>query len=249
MVELVTILSVNLNKIALLRNSRGHDYPRVIRMAERSIAAGASGVTIHPRPDQRHATYQDVTELKAWISDHPEKELNIEGYPSEKFMEVVLKAKPHQCTLVPDADNQLTSDHGWSLPQQTSLLQPIIQKLQDAGIRSSIFIDNEPEVAQVAAETGADRVELYTGPYADAYSTDQQSSITCSYAETAQAAVAAGLEINAGHDLDLVNLSHLISTVPEIVEVSIGHALTVEALDYGWDETIRRYMKILAANT
>ena len=241
----MAILSVNLNKIALLRNSRGHDYPHVITMAERALRAGAAGVTIHPRPDQRHATYQDVSELKAWIGDFPEKELNIEGYPSEKFMEVVLKAKPHQCTLVPDADNQLTSDHGWSLPQQTNLLQPIIHKLQDAGIRVSIFIDNAPEVARLAAETGTNRVELYTGPYANAYGTDQQSTITFSYAETARVAADAGLGINAGHDLDLANLGHLMDAIPQIEEVSIGHALTAEALDYGWDQTVSRYVEIL----
>ncbi|MEM6884483.1 MAG: pyridoxine 5'-phosphate synthase [Verrucomicrobiota bacterium] len=241
----MTILSVNLNKIALLRNSRGHDYPHVITMAERALQAGAEGVTIHPRPDQRHATYQDVIELKTWISDHPGKELNIEGYPSEKFMDVVIAAQPHQCTLVPDADNQLTSDHGWSLPEQTELLQPIISRLKEAGIRVSLFVDNDPQVATAAVETGTDRVELYTGPYAEAYTTDQQSAMTLSYAKTAQAAAASGLGINAGHDLDLKNLHYLISEIPAIAEVSIGHALTAEALNYGWDETIKRYVKIL----
>lgn len=241
----MAILSVNLNKIALLRNSRGHDYPHVITMAERALQAGAEGITIHPRPDQRHATYQDVSELKAWISDYPDKELNIEGYPSEKFLEIVLAAKPHQCTLVPDADNQLTSDHGWSLPEQTTKLQSITSRLKDSGIRVSLFIDNDPEIAKVAAETGSNRVELYTGPYAEAYETDQQSPVTLSYVNTAKSAAAEGLGINAGHDLDLNNLDYLMSEIPEIAEVSIGHALTAESLDHGWDETIRRYVKIL----
>ncbi len=244
----MTILSVNLNKIALLRNSRGHDYPHVITMAKRALHAGAEGVTIHPRPDQRHATYQDVTELKAWIGDHPGKELNIEGYPSEKFMEVVLAARPHQCTLVPDADNQLTSDHGWSLPEQTEFLQPIISRLKDAGIRVSLFVDNDPEIAKTAAETGTNRIELYTGPYAEAYGTEQQGDVTLSYVHTAQAAIGSGLGINAGHDLDLNNLAHLIAEIPAIAEVSIGHALTAEALDYGWDDTIKRYVDILNGN-
>ncbi|MEM1157312.1 MAG: pyridoxine 5'-phosphate synthase [Verrucomicrobiota bacterium] len=241
----MTVLSVNLNKIALLRNSRGHDYPHVLTMAERAITAGAAGVTIHPRPDQRHATYQDVSDLKTWISKYPGKELNIEGYPSDKFMEVVLMAQPHQCTLVPDADNQLTSDHGWSLPQQTHLLQPFIGQLKGAGIRVSLFIDNKPEIAMAALDTGTDRVELYTGPYAEAYAARQQSSVTLSYVQTAQAAVESGLGINAGHDLDLDNLAHLISEIPAIAEVSIGHALTAEALDYGWEKTIERYVEIL----
>jgi pyridoxine 5-phosphate synthase len=241
----MTVLSVNLNKIALLRNSRGHDYPNVIAMAERSLAAGAAGVTIHPRPDQRHATYQDVTDLSQWIQAYPGMELNIEGYPSETFMEVVLAAKPHQCTLVPDAENQLTSDHGWSLPDQTALLKPIISRLKDAEIRVSIFIDKDPAIADAAAATGTDRVELYTGPYAEAYGTPQQQQITQSYKDTTRAAIAAGLKINAGHDLDLKNLAHLIDEIPEIAEVSIGHALTAEAFDCGWDETIRKYVKIL----
>lgn len=243
--KLMAILSVNLNKIALLRNSRGHNYPKVVSMAERSLKAGAEGVTIHPRPDQRHATYRDVSELKEWIADYPGKELNIEGYPSEKFMEVVLAAKPHQCTLVPDAENQLTSDHGWSLPSQTETLTPVISRLKDAGIRVSIFIDNDPQAAAAASETGTDRVELYTGPYAESYHTAAKLEVTESYIQTARAAVADGLGINAGHDLDLQNLGFLISKIPDIAEVSIGHALTVEALDYGWDDTIRRYVKIL----
>ncbi len=241
----MTVLSVNLNKIALLRNSRGHDYPNVLQMAERSVASGAAGVTIHPRPDQRHATYGDVSELSAWITSHPAIELNIEGYPADKFMEVVLAAKPHQCTLVPDADNQLTSDHGWSLPDQTETLKPVIARLKDAGIRVSIFIDNDPAVARRAKETGADRVELYTGPYAEAFGTSVQADATKSYVDTARAAIEAGLGINAGHDLDLNNLAHLIQAIPDIAEVSIGHALTAEAFDYGWEETIRRYVEIM----
>lgn len=245
----MTQLSVNLNKIALLRNSRGHDYPNVLSMAARAVQNGAIGVTIHPRPDQRHARYSDVAGLSAWIAPLPGKELNIEGFPSEAFMNVVLEHKPDQCTLVPDADNQLTSDHGWSFPEQGEFLIPIIEQLKNADIRTSLFIDHDPEAARAAAQTGTDRVELYTGPYAEAYASKRQEEVTHAFAETARAAVDAGLGVNAGHDLDLTNLAYLLNKVPSIDEVSIGHALTVEALDQGWDSVIQQYVAICGASS
>ncbi|MEM6820565.1 MAG: pyridoxine 5'-phosphate synthase [Verrucomicrobiota bacterium] len=244
----MTVLSVNLNKIALLRNSRGHDYPNVLHMAERSLKLGAGGVTVHPRPDARHATYEDVRRLRTWIKTFPDCELNVEGYPSESFLDLIEETAPHQCTLVPDADNQLTSDHGWDLPKEIELLKPMVSKIKEAGVRVSIFIDANPKIASLAKETGTDRVELYTGPYAEDFSTAKAEVTMASYQKTAQTAFEAGLGINAGHDLDLNNLAPLLKRIPKIEEVSIGHALTVEALDLGWDETIRRYLEITNAS-
>ncbi|MGF1679431.1 MAG: pyridoxine 5'-phosphate synthase [Candidatus Methylacidiphilales bacterium] len=241
----MTVLSVNLNKVALLRNSRGQNLPNVLHMAQRATARGAAGVTIHPRPDERHATRQDARELARWVrsmSGTSDVELNIEGYPSEDFLELMNEVRPHQCTLVPDAPGQLTSDHGWDLPAQTAFLIPILTQLRENGIRTSLFIDPDPEAARAAVDTGTDRVELYTGPYAAAYTTTEREAVTRSYEKCAQAALERSLGLNAGHDLDLKNLGFLLERIPGILEVSIGHALTVEALDFGWDETIRRYV-------
>ncbi|MCZ2723395.1 pyridoxine 5'-phosphate synthase [Marinomonas sp. 15G1-11] len=240
----MTHLSVNLNKIGLLRNSRGRDYPNMVVMAERVLALGAFGVTIHPRPDQRHATYQDAYDLKSLISRYPGRELNIEGFPDENFLKVVLEVVPDQCTLVPDDPNQLTSDHGWNLGRDQDVLRPIIARLKDKGIRVVLFMDPDSESMQMAKNIGADRVELYTEAYANAFSTELENACLAQYQEAAQAAKNAGLEVNAGHDLDLENVGKFCEN-GLITEVSIGHALTAESLDLGWDNVVKKYLSIL----
>lgn len=237
----MTHLSVNLNKIGLLRNSRGRDYPNMVQMAERTLKLGAFGITIHPRPDQRHATYQDAHDLKALLKAYPNAELNIEGFPDAQFLNVVLEVEPHQCTLVPDDPNQLTSDHGWNLARDQDALRPVIAKLKQKGIRVVLFMDPVPEKMKLAKEIGADRVELYTEAYANAYGTEQAEHVLAAYQEAAQAALDAGLGVNAGHDLDLQNVADLCDP-GRITEVSIGHALTVEALDLGWDQVVKAYL-------
>lgn len=245
----MTLLSVNLNKIALLRNSRGNDYPNLIEMGKRAVAAGARGITVHPRPDERHIKYADVPALADWLkkhnqTDYPHVEYNIEGYPTEAFIELVLAAKPDQCTLVPDDPNQLTSDHGWDVPRHADSLKQTLNILRDAGIRSALFMDADPKAMQAVQDVGADRIELYTEEYARAYGTSVQSSVLNQYAQAAQAAAELGLGVNAGHDLNLENLSALLEACPQIEEVSIGHAIMVETFDYGYEPTIRRYLEI-----
>lgn len=237
----MTHLSVNLNKIGLLRNSRGRNYPNMLSMAKRTLELGAFGITIHPRPDQRHATYQDAYDLKELLKQYPGRELNIEGFPDAKFLEVVMEVEPDQCTLVPDDPNQLTSDHGWNIARDQDALRPVIAMLKEKGIRVVLFMDPEPENMALAKAVGADRVELYTEAYAHAYSSETRDSVNQQYQEAAQAALDAGLEVNAGHDLDLDNVKLLCSD-KRITEVSIGHALTVEALEFGWDEVVKRYL-------
>ena len=241
----MTHLSVNLNKIGLLRNSRGRDYPNMVTMAERVLNLGAFGLTIHPRPDQRHATYQDAFDLKSLLVKYPGKELNIEGFPTEEFLKIVLEVVPDQCTLVPDDPNQLTSDHGWNLGRDQDALRPIIAKLTDRGIRVALFMDPNPESMSLAKAIGADRVELYTEAYANAYGTQNETQVLAQYMDAAQAAQDVGLEVNAGHDLDLNNVQALCRS-GVITEVSIGHALTVEALDLGWDKVVQSYLAKLA---
>lgn len=239
-----TRLSVNLNKIALVRNARGHGVPQLEEFAVLAVTHGAVGVTIHPRPDQRHARYSDIADLRACMgSTH---ELNVEGYPAPELMEHVLAHRPDQLTLVPDAPNQITSDHGWDLREPTSELMAALQQAQAAGIRVSVFID--PEFAQIeqAAALGFDRVELYTEAYAQAFASGHYAAVLDQYRACFQQAEALGLGINAGHDLDLQNLVALVSGSP-IAEVSIGHALTVEAWRYGFAETIARYVAVLNA--
>jgi pyridoxine 5-phosphate synthase len=241
----MTHLSVNLNKIGLLRNSRGRDYPNLINMAERTLNLGAFGITIHPRPDQRHATYQDAYDLKALLKHFPNAELNIEGFPDAKFLDVVLEVEPDQCTLVPDDPNQLTSDHGWNVARDQDALRPVIAKLKAKGIRVVLFMDPDAENMALAKEVGADRVELYTEAYANAYGKEGFDTVLESYQNAAQAALDAGLEVNAGHDLDLENIQALCEQ-GRIIEVSIGHALTAEALDLGWDHVVKAYLEKLA---
>ncbi|EAQ66857.1 pyridoxal phosphate biosynthetic protein [Marinomonas sp. MED121] len=241
----MTHLSVNLNKIGLLRNSRGRDYPNMVEVAKKTLELGAFGITIHPRPDQRHATYQDARDLKALLANYPGKELNIEGFPDQTFIDVVLEVVPEQCTLVPDDPNQLTSDHGWNLGRDSETLVPIIQKMQAAGIRVCLFMDPDASAMKMAKDTGADRVELYTEAYANAYGTEEVENVLADYNSAAQAAVDAGLEVNAGHDLDLENVKALCDS-GLITEVSIGHALTVESLDLGWNNVVKAYLDRLS---
>ncbi|MBN1980623.1 MAG: pyridoxine 5'-phosphate synthase [Chitinivibrionales bacterium] len=242
----MTALSVNVNKIALLRNSRGGDCPNVVQMAKRCIAAGAQGITVHPRPDQRHIRYSDVYDLKQLLSFHPDREFNIEGNPIPQFLELVLAIQPDQCTLVPDSAQQLTSDHGWDFQTDGERLKPIIAALQKAHIRVSLFVDPVAEIMQNARQTGADRIELYTESYAKAFGTGRHEAVLQQYQEAGRSAVANGLGVNAGHDLSLKNLGALLSAIPTIQEVSIGHALIVESFDYTFEGTIHRYLDTIA---
>ncbi|WP_035059973.1 pyridoxine 5'-phosphate synthase [Andreprevotia chitinilytica] len=239
-----TQLSVNLNKIALIRNSRGRDFPSVVHFAHLALNAGAHGITIHPRPDQRHARYADVAALKAVVDARPGTELNVEGYPDRQFLDVVLAARPQQCTLVPDEPGQLTSDHGWNILRDTEKLKPIVAELKAAGIRVSLFVDADPTQIAAAPATGCDRVELYTEQYAHDHEHGDFAVTFARYAEAAVIATDLGLGVNAGHDLNLDNLADFL-VIPDILEVSIGHALTVEALQHGFEATIQRYVSIL----
>ncbi len=237
----MTKLSVNLNKIALIRNSRGGSLPSVTRAAEICVAAGADGITVHPRPDQRHIRYSDVDALKSLLK----VELNIEGNPFNRaFQEVIRRVRPAQCTFVPDAPAQITSDHGWNLDVDAVRLRPVIQELSRLGIRISLFVDPVPSCMAAAKALGAQRVELYTGPYAKEFCAGRTEEALEQYAAAAQAALAAGLEINAGHDLNQENLGLFLDRVPQVAEVSIGHALITEALEDGLSPTVRRYVEI-----
>ena len=239
----MTQLSVNINKIALIRNSRGRNYPDVAQFSERFLQLGAHGITLHPRPDQRHARYSDAHELKA-VCDRYGAELNIEGNPTREFLDVVLAVKPAQCTLVPDDPNQITSDHGWDLLANADFLRAVCAELNAAGVRVSLFVDYDCPNVALAKDLGADRVELYTEPYAETYGTPENEVILAEFAKTAQAAQVAGLGVNGGHDLNLDNLARFIE-IPNILEVSIGHALIVECLEQGVEKTMQGYMKIL----
>lgn len=239
----MTVLSVNLNKIALLRNSRGRDFPSVVRYAERVIALGVRGITVHPRPDERHITRQDVRDLSAVLAQHRSVEFNIEGYPSPEFMELVIEAAPAQCTLVPDEPGQLTSDHGWQVAKHEALLTEVLAKLRSHKIRSSLFLDPVPSLVGDVKQVGADRIELYTEEFASAYGSEKEEVVLQSYAETGERARQLGLGVNAGHDLSLENLERFLS-IGGIREVSIGHALIVECLELGIENVISQYLAI-----
>ncbi|CAA9552771.1 Pyridoxine 5'-phosphate synthase [uncultured Synechococcales cyanobacterium] len=236
----MTNLSVNLNKVALLRNTRNIGIPSVIDAAKTCIKAGAHGITVHPRPDQRHIRTSDVYELAAMLT----VEFNIEGNPTPPFMELVRKVKPTQATLVPDAPEAFTSDHGWDLAKDSDYLKPIIQELHDLGVRVSLFMDPDLEQIQRAKEVRADRIELYTEPYATAFRDGNVDQIFPQYALAAQKAQEVGLGINAGHDLNLQNLGKFCS-IPGILEVSIGHALTADALEIGLFNAVKAYLNLL----
>jgi pyridoxine 5-phosphate synthase len=238
----MTKLSVNVNKIALLRNARALDMPDVGRLAGLALQSGASGITVHPRPDERHIRKSDVLPLSEVIKQFPNAEFNIEGNPFHQLMDIIRTIKPHQVTLVPDDIAASTSDHGWDLATDGARLEPIIQELKSLEIRVSLFMDPVADQMIIAKELGADRIELYTEAYANAYKTNDQDHVTGKYHDTAVSAAKVGLGINAGHDLNLDNLSYFLSQVPQVEEVSIGHALTADALEYGIENTVQRYL-------
>ena len=243
-------LSVNVNKVALLRNTRHLGIPSVIRAATLCLQAGAAGITVHPRPDARHIRASDVVELATLMQDWPDREFNVEGNPFHNLMQVVsdLRARDlpvHQVTFVPDSEGQFTSDHGWSFPADAARLQPIIEQAHAWGLRVSLFMDAEPSAMPAAKAVGADRIELYTEPYAAAWGTVDQDAQLQRFAVAAQAAVDVGLGVNAGHDLNLHNLAAFARAVPGLLEVSIGHALIADALELGYDATVREYLQCL----
>ncbi len=237
---MVTNLSVNINKVATLRNARGENTPDVEQVAVDCEAFGADGITVHPRPDERHIRREDVFKLRPLVKT----EFNIEGYPTEDFMDLVLKVKPEQVTLVPDAPDSLTSSAGWEVKAHEEFLTGIVDRLREAGIRSSIFVGTDEESIRFAAKAGADRVELYTKPYADMYPVDPEAAVA-PFVEASRVAHKVGLGVNAGHDLSLKNLEYFHRHVPYLNEVSIGHALISDALYLGLSETIRRYKEAL----
>jgi pyridoxine 5-phosphate synthase len=236
-----TALSVNLNKVALVRNTRHLGIPSVTRAATLCLEAGAAGITVHPRPDERHIRAGDVHDLAALLKAWPDREYNIEGNPFHNLMDFVRQVRPHQVTFVPDSEGQFTSDHGWTFPQDAERLKPLIDEAKALGARVSLFMDPIPEAMAAAKAVGADRVELYTESYATAYGTPQQAEVLAAFKATAEAALAVGLGINAGHDLNRDNLTAFLSQVPGVSEVSIGHALIADALEMGYTETIRAY--------
>lgn len=241
-----TALSVNVNKVALLRNTRHLGIPSVVRAAEQCIAAGAHGITVHPRPDERHIRAGDVHELAALLKAHPGIEYNIEGNPLHNLMDFVRAVRPHQATFVPDSVAQFTSDHGWQLPADAERLQPLIAECHDLGVRVSLFMDPLPQAMVHAAACGADRVELYTERWASAFGTPQEAAVLGQYTVAAQAALAAGLQVNAGHDLNQDNLTAFLQAVPGVAEVSIGHALVADALEAGYTATVQGYLRCIA---
>jgi pyridoxine 5-phosphate synthase len=245
----MTKLSVNLNKIATLRNTRTLNIPDPLRLGRIALVAGAHGLTIHPRPDQRHIRATDVTPLALLASTFPDAEFNIEGNPFEgDYLRHCLETRPTQCTLVPDTIAQSTSDHGWNLSTDASRLEPIIARLKSAGCRVSLFMDFDSTEFPLARRLGADRVELYTEPYAKRFAAGETDAAVSDFADAARRAVDAGLDVNAGHDLNLHNLAPLIRAAPAIREVSIGHALIADALEHGLADTVRRYLSA-AGNT
>lgn len=240
----MTRLSVNINKVATLRNARGENVPDVQQFARDCEAYGAEGITVHPRPDERHITRRDVELLKPLLTT----EFNIEGYPDDRFMEIVLETRPAQATLVPDSPEQITSSAGWDVVNNYGFLRQITSRLQAAGIRVSIFVDADPAQVEAAAAVGADRVELYTKPYADNYDTDREAAVR-PFVTAAEKAVECGLGVNAGHDLNRNNLRFFARSLPQLDEVSIGHAIVSDALYLGIKETIKQYLDALKIET
>lgn len=241
----MTRLSVNLNKVALLRNSRLLGIPSVVRAAETVIAAGAHGITVHPRPDGRHIRTHDVHDLANLLSLHPGVEFNIEGNPFEDLLDLVLQVRPTQCTLVPDDPSAFTSDHGWDIARDVARLVPVVKRLKTEGIRVSLFMDADADNIGRATETGADRVELYTEPYASAFGHGHEGQELERFARAAEAAQRSGLGVNAGHDLNQVNLPRFLAKVKNVLEVSIGHALVSDALYSGLSQAVRDYLRAI----
>lgn len=238
----MTRLSVNINKIATIRNARGGNIPDVEKASLKCEEYGAEGITVHPRPDERHIRYEDVRQLKPILS----KELNIEGYPGISFLQLVTEVKPEQVTLVPDPPHALTSSQGWDTIENEEVLKEVVQELKKNGIRTSIFIETDEKMIRNAANTGVDRVELYTEPYARQFNEDREKAIA-PFIKAAEAAHKAGLGLNAGHDLDLNNLRYFVENIPHLMEVSIGHALISDALYFGLEKTIQLYLDEIKA--
>lgn len=240
-----TALSVNLNKVALVRNTRHLGIPSVTRAAALCLQAGARGITVHPRPDERHVRAHDVHELAELLKQWPDREYNIEGNPFHNLMGFVREVRPHQVTFVPDSEGQFTSDHGWRFPADAERLRPLVAEAKAFGARVSLFMDAEPEQMAGAKAVGADRVELYTEPYAAAWNTPQRDAQLERFKAAAQAATQAGLGINAGHDLNRDNLAAFLRAVPGVLEVSIGHALIADALELGYSATVANYNRCI----
>ena len=236
-----TALSVNVNKVALVRNTRHLGIPSVLRAARLCLQAGANGITVHPRPDERHIRASDVHDLAQLMKDWPDREYNIEGNPSQNLMDFIRQVRPHQATFVPDSEDQFTSDHGWSFPQDAARLAPLTAECRALGVRVSLFMDPVPGQMEQARAVGADRVELYTEPYAAAWGTERQALQLERYRAAAQAALDVGLGVNAGHDLNRDNLAAFVRGVPGVLEVSIGHALIADALELGYAATVQAY--------
>lgn len=242
----MTMLSVNLNKVALLRNARRGTTPSVVQAAAICLAEGAGGITVHPRPDGRHTRASDVGDLAELVKSTRSAEFNVEGNPVPRFLELVQGAKPTQCTLVPDAPDALTSDHGWDFNARGGQLGPIIEQLRSAGIRVSLFVEPEPDDIERAKALGADRVELYTESYARAYGTESEAYELSRFAVAAERANEVGLGVNAGHDLTLENLPTFCAAVPHLLEVSIGHAFVSYSLEVGLQHAVRDYLRALS---
>jgi pyridoxine 5-phosphate synthase len=242
-----TALSVNVNKVALLRNSRHLGIPSVVRAAELALQAGAEGITVHPRPDERHIRAHDVHDLAALLKQWPAAEYNIEGNPFHNLMDFIRRVRPHQATFVPDSEGQFTSDHGWNLAADGERVRPLIAECRALGVRVSLFMDADPAAMALARAVGADRIELYTEPYAAAFGQAGQAQQLERFAAAARAAAAAGLGVNAGHDLSRENLGAFLRAVPGVLEVSIGHALVADALELGMAETVRDFRRVIRA--
>ena len=240
-----TALSVNVNKVALLRNTRHLQIPSVLRAATLALEAGAHGITVHPRPDERHIRATDVHELAELMKAWPQAEYNIEGNPFHNLMDFVRTVRPHQVTFVPDSVEQATSDHGWQFPQDADRLAPLIDEARALGVRVSLFMDPLPGAMHAVRALCAHRVELYTESYARVHGTPQQGAVLAAFAATAQAALQEGLGLNAGHDLNRANLTDFLRAVPGVQEVSIGHALIADALELGYTETVRDYLRCI----
>jgi pyridoxine 5-phosphate synthase len=238
----MTLLSVNLNRVALLRNSRPLGYPDPCRAAGWALEGGAAGITLHPRPDARHVRPGDVADMARFLAAWPGAELNLEGNPLHQLMGHVESVRPAQATFVPDATDAATSDHGWDLERDGAMLEPLIARARAAGARVSLFLDPEPHLMPLARALGAQRVELYTEPYARAHGSAEQGAVLARYRRAAEAALANGLAVNAGHDLSLDNLADFLRAVPGVSEVSIGHALVADALESGMTQAVRRYI-------
>ena len=238
-------LSVNVNKVALLRNTRHLGIPSVTRAAQLCLEAGAQGITVHPRPDERHIRAHDVRELAALMKAWPQAEYNIEGNPTQNLMDFIREVRPHQATFVPDSEDQFTSDHGWNLPADAERLRPMIAECRSLGVRVSLFMDPLPEAMAHVAALGAERIELYTETWASAFGTPREAEVVAGFAAAARAALAQGLGINAGHDLNRENLTRFLREVPGVADLDLRHALIADALELGYAETVRDYQRCI----